>query len=225
MITEAEGSRVTRLDVARKANVSLATVTYSLNPSGKLRIAAKTQERVCKIARQMGYRPSYVHRALSTGKTYAVGMVVEETKSLLFPLYELIMDGCIGEMNAAKGILGSTMQPTWKDSRYEVGGLFANGSAWDGIFTISAAMSRAVAEAAAKAGRVPGRDFVLIGTDAFPETESYVSTPRAPRCESAVYWLPAREVGRPGWCILRDLIQGKAVAPTTRVPYVRETIA
>jgi LacI family transcriptional regulator len=270
-------------------------------------------------------------------------MVVEETKSLLFPLYELIMDGCIGAMNAEKydpllllrsrwervkdvamdgrvdgliimqsdlddhyirdaatlgvplvvlnrdlpgnlaekrcacvypdqrrmvasvvndfvrqgcrnilnlckatgtfanqacfeafheaiaahadgGILGSTMQPVLKDSRYEVGGLFAKGSAWDAIFTTSAAMSRAVAEAASEAGLVPGRDFMLICTDAFPETESYVATPRAPRCESTVYWQPAREVGRQGWCILRDLIQGKAVAPTTLVPYEREAI-
>jgi DNA-binding LacI/PurR family transcriptional regulator len=84
------------------ANVSLATVTYSLNPTGKLRIGAKTQARIRQIANQMGYRPNYVHRALSAGKTYSVGLIVPDSKSLLFPLYEMIIDGCVDGMNADK---------------------------------------------------------------------------------------------------------------------------
>jgi DNA-binding LacI/PurR family transcriptional regulator len=95
-------NRVTRLDVARKAKVSLATVTYALNPTGKLRISIKTQARIRDIAAQMGYRPNYVHRALSAGKTYSVGLIVPDSKALLFPLYEMIIDGCVDRMNADK---------------------------------------------------------------------------------------------------------------------------
>lgn len=94
--------RVTRLDVARKAKVSLAAVTYALNPTGKLRMAAKTQDRIRQVAAQLGYRPNYVHRALSAGKTYSVGLIVPESKSLLFPLYEMMIDGCVDGMNADK---------------------------------------------------------------------------------------------------------------------------
>jgi len=94
--------RVTRLDVARKAQVSLATVTYSLNPTGKLRISPKTQDRIRRIASQLGYRPNFVHRALSAGRTYSVGLVIPDSKALLFPLYEMIIDGCVGAMNDDK---------------------------------------------------------------------------------------------------------------------------
>jgi len=93
--------RVTRSDVARAANVSLATVTYSLNPSDKLYIGDKARRRVQRIAQKLGYRPNFMHRALAAGKTYSVGLVIPDSKSLLFPFYDLIINGLLSSMNAA----------------------------------------------------------------------------------------------------------------------------
>lgn len=92
--------RVTRAEVARQAGVSLAAVTYALNPTGKLRISDRTQARIREVAARLGYRSHFVHRALSAGRTYTVGLIVPDSRSLLFPLYELMIDGCVGGMNA-----------------------------------------------------------------------------------------------------------------------------
>ncbi len=335
--------RVTRLDVAQKAQVSLATVTYALNPTGKLRIPVKTQDRIRQIAGQMGYRPNYVHRALSAGKTYSVGLIVPDSKALLFPLYELMIDGCVDRMNTDKydpllllrsrwerveqvvrdgrvdglimvqsdaddryiraaaalgvpvvvlnrdlptdlpetrtacvyadhrrmmmdvvdefkglgcrnllnfspsmgtftnrvyfdafneamatpseaGLIGSTIAPIWNDFKLQAQGLFTNGMRWDGIFADGSPTADELIRMSAEAGLVLGRDFQMILAEAYPATESYANQPaRPPRPERAVYWQPAREVGKTGWRVLSALIAGESVQPTTLVPYVRES--
>lgn len=92
--------RATRSRVAREAGVSLATVTYALQPNGKLRMGDETRERIRRIARELGYRPGYVNRALVAGRTYTIALLVPEHKSLIFPFYEIMLTGMIGAMNA-----------------------------------------------------------------------------------------------------------------------------
>jgi DNA-binding LacI/PurR family transcriptional regulator len=63
-----EADRPVRLvDVAREADVSIATVSHAL--SGKGRIPEATRARVREVARRMGYEPNAAARRLAGGRT------------------------------------------------------------------------------------------------------------------------------------------------------------
>ncbi len=66
--------RVTMDDVARRAGVSRSTVSVVL--SGRPgAISAKTRERVLAAARELGYLPNRLRRAMQTGRMDALGVV------------------------------------------------------------------------------------------------------------------------------------------------------
>lgn len=67
-------------DIASLCQVSVATVSKALN--GHADISEATRERICQVAKEQGYFPSSVARALKTNKTYNIGVLfVEETHS------------------------------------------------------------------------------------------------------------------------------------------------
>jgi len=66
-------NKITIKDIARVANVSPGTVQRALNNFG--RISIETKERVTKIAKELGYEPSYIAQSLATGKTYTIGII------------------------------------------------------------------------------------------------------------------------------------------------------
>jgi LacI family transcriptional regulator len=65
--------RVTRHDVAVRAGVSDAVVSYTLN--GGAPVAPATAERVRQAVEELGYRPSMTARALKSGSTLALGLI------------------------------------------------------------------------------------------------------------------------------------------------------
>lgn len=67
-------SNVTIKDVARKANVSIASASRALNGQG--RIAAETKERILKIASDLSYSPHIGARSLITKKTEVIGILL-----------------------------------------------------------------------------------------------------------------------------------------------------
>jgi LacI family transcriptional regulator len=68
--------RVTIRDVAREANVSIATVSRVLNQSGPVRAA--TRERVEAVAARLRYAPSSAARSLITRKTKTLGVLLPD---------------------------------------------------------------------------------------------------------------------------------------------------
>jgi LacI family transcriptional regulator len=74
---------VTRDDVARYANVSSAVVSYVVN-GGPRPVAASTATRVRQAIKVLGYRPNATARALRTGSTRLLGLVVPEIGNPLF---------------------------------------------------------------------------------------------------------------------------------------------
>ena len=62
-------------DVALSAGVSKSTVSQVLNGNERIHISASTQERVRRIARELGYRPNKMARSLGGGKTETIGLV------------------------------------------------------------------------------------------------------------------------------------------------------
>jgi len=61
-------------DVARQAGVSHGTVSKVLNQQVGSYISDSTRERVVAVAKEMGYRPHRIARALATGRTNLVAL-------------------------------------------------------------------------------------------------------------------------------------------------------
>src|SRR6476620_6496409 len=67
-----EPRRITSADVARRAGVSRATVSYVLNNTSGQSISPATRDRVLEAAAGLGYAPSAAARALRTGRSDVV---------------------------------------------------------------------------------------------------------------------------------------------------------
>lgn len=73
-----ETRRVTAMDVARAAGVSKTTVSYVLNETPHQKIPEETKERVYAAVRELKYVPSAFARALRTGRTDTVLLVLPD---------------------------------------------------------------------------------------------------------------------------------------------------
>ncbi len=69
------------LDVARRAGVSLTTVSFVMNERTDKSIPTSTRERVLRAARELGYRPNGLVRALVRGRTQTIGVLVPRLDS------------------------------------------------------------------------------------------------------------------------------------------------
>lgn len=75
--------RATRFDVARPSGVSTAVVSYVLNGSPKI-ISPDTAQRVFDAAQRLDYHPNSVARALKTGTTHTLGVIVPDFSNPYF---------------------------------------------------------------------------------------------------------------------------------------------
>lgn len=66
---------ITIKDVAKKAGVSVATVSRVVNQKDIHKVGARTQKRIEKILKEMGYYPNTMARGLKTRKTFNIGVV------------------------------------------------------------------------------------------------------------------------------------------------------
>jgi LacI family transcriptional regulator len=76
-------TRSTLRDIARSLQVSTATVSNAL--AGKGRVSADVAERIRLEAQRQDYRPTLAGRALRTGRSGVVGLVVPDLSNPLFP--------------------------------------------------------------------------------------------------------------------------------------------
>ena len=94
-----ENHRITRRDIAKMANVSVAAVSYALSGNLKKQISEETCERICRIARENGYTPNFTARALASGKSYNIGFVCPAAEWLLDPMFQYIQYGVVCSIN------------------------------------------------------------------------------------------------------------------------------
>ncbi|QDP40894.1 catabolite control protein A [Radiobacillus deserti] len=73
---------VTIYDVAREANVSMATVSRVVN--GNPNVKPATRKKVLNTIQQLGYRPNAVARGLASKKTTTVGAIIPDISSIFF---------------------------------------------------------------------------------------------------------------------------------------------
>jgi len=75
--------KVTSLDVARKAGVSQSAVSRVFTPGASA--SRKTAEKVRAAAQELGYRPNSLARAVVSGKSRIIGLVVSYLENQFYP--------------------------------------------------------------------------------------------------------------------------------------------
>ncbi|MER7506475.1 LacI family DNA-binding transcriptional regulator [Nonomuraea pusilla] len=74
---------VTIRDVARASGVHVSTVSRTF--SAPHMVNAATRSRVLTVAEELGYRPNRAARALTTGRTHNLGLIVADIANPFFP--------------------------------------------------------------------------------------------------------------------------------------------
>lgn len=64
------------IDIAKKANVSTATVSNVINNRGS--VGEKTRKRVLEIIEKLNYKPNVIAKSLKTQQTNIIGVIVED---------------------------------------------------------------------------------------------------------------------------------------------------
>lgn len=75
--------RPTQVDVARKAGVSRATVSYVVNglADGRVPISEETRKRVLEAVEELGYEPDTRAQALRSGDTKTIGLIIPDIRN------------------------------------------------------------------------------------------------------------------------------------------------
>ncbi|MBI4026437.1 MAG: substrate-binding domain-containing protein [Verrucomicrobia bacterium] len=69
---------ITIQDIARELNVASSTVSRVLNNRGRDFISEKTRQKILNSAKRMGYRPNHFARALATGRSGAIVLLMPD---------------------------------------------------------------------------------------------------------------------------------------------------
>lgn len=89
--------KTTRLDVARKAGVSIATVTYVLRNTPGANISERTRRRVRQAAEQLNYHPSFAATSLVRGRTELIGLLLPSQEEQFTGYYSRMIAGLVSE--------------------------------------------------------------------------------------------------------------------------------
>jgi DNA-binding LacI/PurR family transcriptional regulator len=83
----------TIIDVARRAKVSITTVSHVLNGNPSARVSPSTRARVIEAAGALGYAANALARGLVRQKTHHLGVVVSSRQKLLATFFSEILAG------------------------------------------------------------------------------------------------------------------------------------
>lgn len=107
---------VTRNDVALRAGVSTAVVSYVLN-SGPRPVAETTRKRVLAAVRELNYHPNGVARSLRTSRTRAVGLVIPDVANSFFAQLAREIEVAAFEQDVTM-LLGNAMDDPRRELQY-----------------------------------------------------------------------------------------------------------
>lgn len=110
-------------------DMGLSTVTISKVLRGHSDISDETRKRVLKRMKEMHYQPNFAARALITGRTWTIGLVVPD---LLHPFFAQIAKAISAEIRSqvySLMITSSEEIPNWNSRR--------SSNSWRGVWTQS----------------------------------------------------------------------------------------
>lgn len=112
-------SKPTIRDVAKRAGVSIATVSYVLNDSPEEAISDEAKQRVWSAVRTLNYHRAAAAVNLATQRTRNVGVFLYRGHSdLTNPFYSFVIQGIIREaMDRDYNLLFSYIESKYRDSR------------------------------------------------------------------------------------------------------------
>jgi len=90
-----ERTKVTSTDVARLAGVSQSAVSRVFTPGASA--SKKTKDKVMKAADTLGYRPNVLARAMITGRSRIIGLVVAYLDNQFYPLALELLSNALQE--------------------------------------------------------------------------------------------------------------------------------
>jgi DNA-binding LacI/PurR family transcriptional regulator len=101
--------RPTIADIARRAGVTKAAVSFALN--GQPGVSAATRERILAIAEEIGFQPNSAARALSDGRAGAFGLIIDRPARTLGvePWFTQLISGIQAELSGDHTALLFTM--------------------------------------------------------------------------------------------------------------------
>ena len=106
---KAENMAVRIKDIARKANVSEATVSLALNNNPL--VNEETAKTIKRIAREMGYTPNPYARRLVLKKSNTLGVVVPDIENVFYASFVHYLNLCCRETNYSLSIFISGNRP------------------------------------------------------------------------------------------------------------------
>ncbi len=115
--------RVTQADVAHRAKVSQALVSYVVNNSQRVSIPLATRQRIEVAMQELGYVPNITARRLRTNKTLTVAGIIPDITNPFYPAfergiqdmldhngYDLVMYNTDGDRNKEQRYVDSMLQ-------------------------------------------------------------------------------------------------------------------
>lgn len=84
-------------DIAKKADVSYATVSRALN--NKKGVNSRTRERILTLAKKLNYRPNAIARGLVKKQTYTLGLIIPDITN---PFFSEVARGIEDQANKSK---------------------------------------------------------------------------------------------------------------------------
>jgi LacI family transcriptional regulator, repressor for deo operon, udp, cdd, tsx, nupC, and nupG len=118
-IARAADTRVTSVDVARRAGVSQSTVSLVMSGKARGRVSTQTEKLVRRAAADLGYRPNAAARALRTGAARSVALIVPDVTN---PFFGHVMRGAQAAAwtaGYAVALVDTANDPAWELGSYE----------------------------------------------------------------------------------------------------------
>ncbi|MFA5864863.1 MAG: LacI family DNA-binding transcriptional regulator [Phycisphaerae bacterium] len=102
--------RLTLKDIATELGVSKSTVAQVLNQHPDCRVSPKVRSRVSQFAKAAGYQPSHMAKALRTGRTNLIGLIIPNIYFMTHPgfyhtIYGSILESVSKSDNAVVNLL------------------------------------------------------------------------------------------------------------------------
>jgi LacI family transcriptional regulator len=148
-------------EIAQLAGVNPSTVSRAMNPATAHMISPEKRKRIQAICKKYHYRPRLSARAMATGKTYKVGLVLGAIEQdLSNPLFALFIRGLCGALQSqgyALSILWAGHPDSSTDNETTA---FLESNAADGYILGSAMLGSLTREAA----RACGKPVVVLNT-------------------------------------------------------------